>query len=505
MPEEPLTVVIADDEVAARRYLRRQLQAYDLDLEITGEAGTGPDLLDLLGDGAPDVLMLDIMMPGFSGLEALERLHGQYRDMRVLIISAYDRFNFAQDAVRLGVEDFLVKPVRPPILRKSFIDCVQKVYRARKRVARHLRMRERATLADRAAQDALVRRLLSDHDAKGQLEAMGFPVPRALLVADVPQAAGHDLDAVMAKWVGNRTLLWCLLRPGRAVVMLPAGEIVQVAEDLLSTLSGACASQVRLAYTGAVDSTGELRDAYRSACVSLNLAYITDQQLVPVAQAEPVDGDVRGVLSMEERLASEVRSGSLEEASRALQELTRVAVQQGDDAGFLETELVAAVTSACQVACSHMAEPKTMLQLRHESIRAILQAGTPEEMVRISRECLERIFDGFRSVEDRKHRLVTAARTFIEDNVGSSLSLDEVAKSVHVSSYYLSRVFTEVCGHSFSEYLTSLRLERSKELLRHSDLSCGDVGLRVGYSSASYFSQVFKQHVGMTPSQYRDA
>ncbi len=383
MIEEPLTVLIADDEAAARRYLRRQLQDYDLDLEITGEARTGPELLEILADGAPDVLMLDIMMPGFSGLEALERLHGRYRDMRVLIVSAYDRFSFAPDAVRLGVEDFLVKPVRPRILRKSFIDCVQKVYRGRKRVARHLRMAERASLAERI----------------------------------------------------------------------------------------------------------------------LNLAYVTDQQLVSVAQSEPEDGDVAGVLSIEERLKSEVRSGSLEETFSTLGDLTREAVHQ--DPGFLEIELIAAITSACQVACSHMAESKKMLGLRNESIREILQAGTPEEMVTISRECLARIFEYFRSMEDRKQRLVSAARAFIDDNVGTSLSLGEVAKAVYVSSYYLSRVFKEVCGQSFSEYLTSLRLERSKELLRHSDLSCGDVGLKVGYSSASYFSQIFKQRVGMTPSQYR--
>lgn len=508
MIEEPLTVLIADDEAAARRYLRRQLQDYDLDLEITGEARTGPELLEILADGAPDVLMLDIMMPGFSGLEALERLHGRYRDMRVLILSAYDRFDFARDAVRLGVEDFLVKPVRPRILRKSFIDCVQKVYRDRKRVARHLRMRERTSLAERVAQDDLVRGLLleasgsPDHSVKDQLEDLGFPIPRALLVADVPRADGCDLDAVMAKWAGHGKLLWCLLRPGRAVVMLPPGNFGLVAEDLLSTLSEARGSQVRVAYTGAVDSTGELRDAYRSACIALNLAYVTDQQLVSVAQVKPEDGDACGVLSIEERLKSEVRSGSLEEAFSSLGELTREAVHQ--DPGFLEIELIAAVTSACEVACSHMAEPKKMLDLRNESIRDILQAGTPEEMVSISRECLARIFEHFRSMEDRKQRLVSAARAFIDDNVGTSLSLGEVAKAVYVSSYYLSRVFKEVCGQSFSDYLTSLRLERSKELLRHSDLSCGDVGLRVGYSSASYFSQIFKQRVGVTPSQYRD-
>jgi len=122
-----LTAVIADDEPVARRLLRHNLIRFAPHVEIVGEASNGEELLQLLDHVAADILMLDIVMPGLNGLEFLAQFEAKTKGMEVIIISAYDRFDFAQQALHLGVFDFLLKPVRPADLVACIDRCEEDI------------------------------------------------------------------------------------------------------------------------------------------------------------------------------------------------------------------------------------------------------------------------------------------------------------------------------------------------------------------------------------------
>lgn len=125
-PDFKLRVILADDEPVARRLLRRNLCRSAPNVEVVGEASNGYELLSLLESVTADMVLLDIMMPGLNGLEAFKRLGRKAEELKVIIVSAYDRFEFAQEALNLGAFAYLLKPVRPSELKQSIRKCASK-------------------------------------------------------------------------------------------------------------------------------------------------------------------------------------------------------------------------------------------------------------------------------------------------------------------------------------------------------------------------------------------
>jgi len=523
MTDAPLRVMIADDEAAARRFLARQVRRCPLVMELVGQAHTGPQLLSKLEDGAPpDILLLDIMMPGFTGLEALRKLKRGREQMKVVVISAYDRFDFAQEALKLGVDDFLLKPLRPAELLAAVARCGDQIANERAQERQNRVLAEKAHAGRLEAQSTLVGDILardqeSDHDAlRRRLSLLGFGQPQAVMLAEAPRQCGHELKGSIPSWVDKHPSIWSTLRPGR-VALLPwdgaarPAELESMARSLLRHLRESvpteCAESVRVAHAGPTRDLAALPGLYESASLSLNVAYVTGQSLV----GSPTEDDRGGapthsIFRLESRLAEEMRLGSPQTALALLNDLVeQSSVARGSDPRSLMVELVAAITVACRVASQHLSEEEELLRLRNSAVSSLMGTGATGEMVQAARECIEDIFSRYEEKADNRQRVVAAAQAVIGRRVGENLSLCDVAAEVFVSPYYLSHLFKDVSGVSFQEYLTSVRIERAKELLRNTDLACQTIGQEVGYSSASYFSQIFKRHTGQSPAEFRGA
>ena len=121
---------------------------------------------------------------------------------------------------------------------------------------------------------------------------------------------------------------------------------------------------------------------------------------------------------------------------------------------------------------------------------------------------LEKIAIACRNVmskrEESSNNIVEIAKEYIKQNYSKSISLDEVSYYVNISPYYFSKLFKEGTGENFIEYLTGIRIEKAKELLRAGEYSMKEICAMVGYSEPNYFSRSFKKHVGVTPTEFKD-
>ncbi len=360
-----LRAIMADDEAVARRLLKRNLQRSAPYVEVIGEASNGRELLALLEATTADILMLDIMMPGLNGLEALRQLEGKAKDMKVVIVSAHDRFDFAREALSLGVFDYLLKPVRPNELMATISKCALKIEEER----------------------------------------------------------AKDVSAPYANFQ------------------------------------------------------------------------------VGTAKSRCSDADEFFVL--ESKLVNEVKAGSLQRALEVLKELVERAAVAACGNGFLGLELATATTGACKAAAELAGGSESMLALRNLTVQKLVQSRTVREMAGVAKDCLKMVFESIGSNGSCSQRLILSAQAIIEERACENLALGDVAREVFVSPWYLSRLFKATCGVSFQDYLTRVRIDKAKALLRDTDMSCKAIGQMVGYSSASYFSQVFKRSVGMSPGEFR--
>ena len=105
---------------------------------------------------------------------------------------------------------------------------------------------------------------------------------------------------------------------------------------------------------------------------------------------------------------------------------------------------------------------------------------------------------------ERENELVARAQTYIQENYHKDLSLDEVSRQMDLSPYYFSKLFKEVTGTNFVEYVTSIRIRRAKELLREGGWSMKQICQEIGYSDPNYFSRIFKKWTGQTPTEFKE-
>ena len=121
---------------------------------------------------------------------------------------------------------------------------------------------------------------------------------------------------------------------------------------------------------------------------------------------------------------------------------------------------------------------------------------------------ISKIEDVCRNILSRKEEntvdLIHDAQVYIEQNYSKDLILDDVSKELQLSPYYFSKLFKKRTGKNFIEYLTDVRMEKAKELLRNSNKSMKEICMEIGYTDPNYFSRTFKKNVGVTPSEYKD-
>lgn len=359
-----LRVIVADDEPVARRLLERNLRRSVPYAEVVGEASNGYQLLSLLDKVTADILLLDIMMPGLNGLEALRCLGTRNDHMKVIIVSAYDRFEFAQEALNLGAFAYLLKPVRPSELRQSIRKCVSKI------------------IEERAARVSRVK----------------------------PGFSAFDLSA-----------------------------------------------------TAGLDS----------------------------------------LFDVESKLIEQVRTGSLDGVRKTLDKLAWEIKDLTSIHGFLGLELASMTMRICKAAAEVTGAFEDISELRNLAVLKMMQCETLTETMNVMISCLEALFEHFESDELSTRRLVMSAKAIIEKRAHEKLTLSDVAAEVFISPWYLSRLFKTICGTNFQDYLTDVRINRAKTLLRDTQMPFRTIGQQVGYESPSYFSKVFKQITGMSPTEFR--
>ncbi len=304
-----VNVLIVDDEDLQRQALRRMIEGFKLDsLQVIGEASDGDSAADRSVQLDADVVLMDIEMPQANGLEAIEEIRRRRPATKIIVITAYDYFEYAQKTLKLGAMDFLLKPVRPETLQSDLAQAVAQVESERNEIAQQKELVfELLTFASRSAEEA-----------------------------------GADRDAIAA----------------------------------------------------------------------INLRRLN--------------------------------------------------------------QLSAALTL--------------------DALREIAISGMDE----FARQVTER-------KETPQWQLLKKTLAYIQANYREGITQEQVAQAVHLSPGYLSRLFRKEQGVTFSEYLTSLRLEKAQQLLRTSELSIGEIAAEVGYSDPNYFSRVFSKTCGMSPSEFKEA
>lgn len=494
------TILIADDEPLIVTGLSQKVDWAQMGCQVVGVAQNGLDALHLLEALDPDILLTDIVMPGATGLELAAYVKEKRRRTRIILLSTYDHFDYAREGIRMGVCDYILKPIDLDKLREAVEKAIEK-----------LSAQEHSTSSIPLP---AAEQLLMGRDQLFEAACCGFSssAPQAQLRAIFPhgmvlcmKAFNEPAAAAMQVLRALRQAMACTLREHglqaysridrQAVVFLiPAADGV-TPWDIHGFARGIvrqtpCAPPILCVATASASfiPLEELHSAYRACMEQMSQAWFaTESGLWKPAPIQAV---------MVQHELDEVRSalinGSLAHLAEAFDALCNRLVEGHDPHHAAHTLREVHRMATASASLSGMVDkPAFDVSMQRDSFAYACQQ-VYHYLVAICQ-----------FISQSRH-VAGRLRLMMQDNFARpDFCQAQAAQIMGVSPSYLSRLFKKELGQNFQEMLIQLRLTKACELLAETSLKHYDIARQVGFEDERYFSQVFRRAIGLTPGQYR--
>jgi len=443
------SVVIADDEKLICDGIRSVIEADLPELTITHIFEDGAMLYEYLESHQPDIIILDIAMPGKSGLDVARLIESQGHNSYVIIITAHQLFEYAKEAINARVDAFLTKPFST----QQLIETLQKALS-------YINRKHAASTHNRTSYRALLQALYSDN-------------------ADML----FHTDILLCNSTAHLQDLHCteVLFQDEGILSLPSDK----KSALFQTLT---------------DCVENDTDTQSSFYLGSNNASLT---VLVFSKKEP---DLSFVSNATKIISNYTRSNT-DVKTKTYQSLSEYRMQQSFSLEMNAFFSTLAEAGSIQAKKQLLGYLHTLTSHQYSDFIRFMaenyQIDLPDSGSDIDEQCLNALTS--HAVETHSgNYIVNAAKEYICKNyASSSLSLNEISDALSISSYYLSRIFAKYTGQNLSEYLLQFRMNQAQKLLRTTHLSTIEISAAVGYNNPSYFRTSFKTHIGMTPRQYR--
>ncbi len=512
------SLLIADDEEIVRRGLAETFDWKSLGFFVSGIAKDGLEALDLLERDGADVVLADIRMPNLSGLDLATRIRVQFPETRVVILSGYDDFEFARRAIEQEVFSYLLKPLKEDRAVEVFkrlkhtLDG-KRTDTANQQKSRIIRLRE------------LLRSIIETGDGASEIPNFlerPYPGGVVMMLDPCPDGPGSFFQE---QWHGilprfleeldtiTEDLFVTSLRADRIALLLisPIADLPRNIDKVFLEIRRRGRELGDMSFTAAVGKPAvlpqDISESVSQACSLLGHAlYLGKNRLI------------------REELTREESALNLPDSRREAEHFTDIMSSRDEFSLIDRTDRIfTLMREACprdtvvlkswfrnffyaleQVLHERGFAPEVILGNIDELIDSLSITRTIGDMRDLFyNQALSGLEATSKASNTSGHRLIRYTIDALQSRFSEDLGLEIIADEQEVSAPYLSRLFRSEMGVNFKEYLTRIRLDMARKLLRETDMRVYEVAAISGYPDQKYFSDIFKKRTGMTPREYR--
>lgn len=543
-----LKIFLAEDEVVVRETIKRMIPWEELGFELVGEAADGEMALPLLIRQQPDLLITDIKMPFMDGLTLARLAKKEIPGLKVVILSGYDDFNYAKQAIRIGVEDYLLKPITKNALIERLSE-IRSRYEHEKTQKEYYEkfQREMQAYEKNSSRDffeALVGGSMDMMEVYKRAEKLGLDiVAEAYNVLIFTMNCDEDFSGQRdeySSWEAESLELLENFFAGHSSAMLfrsnifSYGVLLKGQRETIEENTRACVDEIRkilsrqdgrrewfLAVGQSVDRLSQIQKSYHTASRAFSQRYLYDENILYYDEMETMEHPGGQAETEDNAYLQKVDVNALNPA--ILQKFLSNGLQEETE-NFVKDYFYAIGQEPME---SLVFRNYVILNVRFSVISFIkglgcdtneMESADTEEVLAESGKNMEsaiayakKMISQAIEIRDQnsgnKNRsILKTAVDFIDSHyMDEEISLNTVANVANVSSNHFSALFSQNMGQTFIEYLTTLRMNKAKELLRCTGMRSSEIAGEIGYKDAHYFSYLFKKTQGMTPSDYRKA
>lgn len=541
-----LKIFLAEDEVIVRETIKRMIPWEDLGFELVGEAADGEMALPLLLRQKPDLLITDIKMPFMDGLTLAKVAKKEIPGLKVVILSGYDDFNYAKQAINIGVEDYLLKPITKNALIERLTE-IRSRYEHEKTQKEyyekfHREMQAYEKNSSRDFFEALVSGSMDMMEIYRRSEKLGLDiVAEAYNVLIFTMNCEEDFSGQRegySEWEAESLELLEEFFSENTSAMLfhcnifSYGVLIKGQKETIEENTRSCVSEIQrifdrkeqkrqwfVAAGEPVERLSQIQKSYYSASRAFSQRYLYDENILYYDE----------MTSMEKKNVTEDDSTYLQKVD--VNALNPAILQKFLSNGLLEEtenfvkdyfyaigqEPLESLVFRNYVTLNVRFSVMSFLKEIGCDTRTLEQEDTEDVLSESSKSLenaiayAEKIISQAIALRDQnsgnKNRsILKTAVDFIDSHyMEEDMSLNKAANAANVSANHFSALFSQNMGQTFIEYLTNLRMNKAKEYLRCTSMRSSEIAGEIGYKDAHYFSYLFKKTQGMTPSDYRKA
>lgn len=543
-----LKIFLAEDEVVVRETIKRMIPWEELGFELVGEAADGEMALPLLIRQQPDLLITDIKMPFMDGLTLARLAKKEIPGLKVVILSGYDDFNYAKQAIGIGVEDYLLKPITKNALIERLSE-IRSRYEHEKTQKEYYEkfQREMQAYEKNSSRDffeALVGGSMDMMEVYKRAEKLGLDiVAEAYNVLIFTMNCDEDFSGQRdeySSWEAESLELLENFFAGHSSAMLfrsnifSYGVLLKGQRETIEENTRACVDEIRkilsrqdgrrewfLAVGQSVDRLSQIQKSYHTASRAFSQRYLYDENILyydemetmehPGGQAETEDNAYLqkvDVNALNPAILQKFLSNGLQEETENFVKDYFYAIGQEPMESLVFRNYVILNVRFSVISFIKGLGCDTNEMESADTEEVLAESGkNVESAIAYAKKMISQAIEIRDQNSGNKNRsILKTAVDFIDSHyMDEEISLNTVANVANVSSNHFSALFSQNMGQTFIEYLTTLRMNKAKELLRCTGMRSSEIAGEIGYKDAHYFSYLFKKTQGMTPSDYRKA
>ena len=535
-----IKVFLVEDEMVIRRGIKNSIDWEKEGYIFCGEASDGELAYPMIIKEKPDILITDIRMPFMDGLELCKLVKKELPNIKILILSGYDEFDYAKEAIRLGVTEYLLKPISSGKLLEALNGVSESIRREKEDkdlVRKYMEeMRENTEHEKQKFFEQMIAGNLSMADAleTGKKYEMNLSAGMYNLLlfrftlGKENRKSGEllgEAEYAIEKLTERLEYVFEFQRgvEGWAFLLMADNEeqMSERVKELSKDLEEIMKNYSTIAYFGGIGQPvarlRELEESFREAERALASRFTMELNRIisveDIRMAQNVDtlddieitsfGEIEKTRTMLEKF---LNNGAEDEIDEFVDVYINELPEENLKSVLMRQYIIMDAYIVMMSFCEKIEGIEGEMQAQSEELKNSMKTiQTLEEIKNYIRMLLKKIIGVRDTISGRRYSdIIEIAKDQIRKTyMSDEISLNTIAAEVGMSPSYFSSIFSKEMGKTFVEYLTEIRMDRAKELLMCSSMKTSEIGYEVGYKDPHYFSYIFKKTQNCTPKEFR--
>ncbi len=515
------SALIVDDEKLIRLGMRKAIPWNSIGIGEVYVAQSGREALDVIREKKPEILITDIKMDEMTGLDLIDQAKHFVPEIKVIVLTGYDEFEYARQCIKLKVHDFFLKPIDENALVESLKKQTAALEAGKIKKLADINENRARAVTEQMQIENFLRNLACNARNQQDGEIVKFCreynyhpeqyVQAAIIVPALYEDSDNDVENFTALTIKNICIgmvdaqnrgLTFMDNCGRIVIAFflsgRKSGILEWVKELNGILRDECGKKPRVVVGNPVQGVRHLKTSYNDAVDLLKYGEAVHDEIIQTIGARKKD-------TLFKEVFLEIKNAMCEniaEPDKVLSKFERFC-QATDTYNVSDTYI--------RRCCYELASSVFYSFICHSGSNADAALNVfLNNLTNVSGEGLFGLTKGFLtnllgSRDDKCfHEIVDKAKRYIAAHLPDDLSVSDIAASLYVTPNYLSRLFKKVTGEGCNEYIVRKRIEKAKLLLETTNFKTSRIALMVGYRDTNYFSLAVKKNTGMSPKKYRE-